>query len=479
MITLRPDQEQVYSEIRDRMRRFQSIVVQCPTGWGKTALAAVIAQGVYAKRNKVIFSVHRKQLIRQTVNTFNMIGLPHGIIAAGIQGNPFESVQIASIDTLRNRLSKYRADLLVVDEAHLAAAPTWKRCINHYRNQGARILLLTATPTRLDGKPLSALADNIVTGPRVRWLIDRGLLSDYRAFAPSMPAFDQLHTRYGDYITKEVEDLIDRPSITGDAIEAWKRHAPGKRTIAFAVSRNHGRHLLEAYNTAGIPAVYMDGETKDSERQQLISQFANGEAKVLINIQLCTEGFDLSAQIGRDVPIEAGAFLRPTQSLALAMQMVGRCLRRKKEPAILMDHVNLFRTHGLPDDDREWTLEGRTKKDKKGDDGDNPPSIVLCQECFAYFRPRTHCPECGAIRVIQGRQVTEREGELTEYEISDLREHNKRVSKAIKMRELRDSRAPLSAWEALGREYGHKRGWAWHQHRMQGKYGKKSHKTAT
>ena len=467
VIELRPDQETVLNAVRASLTRVQSVIVQCPTGWGKTALATVIANRVYQKKNRAIFSVHRKQLIKQTINTFGMVGLPYGLIAAGMKPNPYEYVQIASIDTLRNRLDKYQAKLLVVDEAHLAAAPTWKRCIDHYKERGAKILLLTATPTRLDGKALRDIADDIVCGPRVRWLIDNGMLSEYRAFAPSMPAFDTLHTRFGDYISKEVEDLIDRPAIIGDAIDAWKKHAPGKRTICFAVSRKHGQHMVDAYNSAGIPAVYMDGETKAAERERRISQFANGEAKVLVNIQLCTEGFDLSAQIGREVPIEAGAFLRPTKSLALAIQMVGRCLRRKPDPAILMDHVNLFRTHGLPDDDREWTLDGKFKRQGEKTANDTPPSVCLCQHCFAYFRPKMFCPECGVIREIKGREVTEKEGELAEYQIEELRAHHEKVGRAIDMRKLREDKAPIKAWEALAAKYGYKRGWAYHQHKMQ------------
>lgn len=464
MLTLRPDQEAVYADVRAAIATHQSVLIQCATGWGKTALATVIAKGASDKRKRAIFTVHRRDLVRQTASTFNQVGLQYGYVASGLRANPFAAVQIATIGTLVNRLERWPSDLLVVDEGHLAAAPTWRRVIDHYRAMGAKILILSATPTRLDGKSLAGIADTMVCGPSVRWLMDRGLLSEYRAYAPARPDMAGLHVRAGEYVTAELEERFDKPTVIGDAISAWHRFAAGKRTLAFAFSRVHGKNLCEAYNRAGIPAQYIDGETGDDQRRSRISAFADGAAKVLVGVNLFCEGFDLSAQVGREVPVEAGAFLRPTKSLALAMQMVGRCLRRKSQPAILMDHVGLFAEHGLPDDDRQWSLDGASGSKRPGE---ATIGLCVCQQCMGCFRPAMACPHCGHVREINGRQVDIREGMLAEVDVMAMRERDiadlerkRRTFEEWNCKTLQD-------WEALARSRGYSPGWAWH--RFQGR----------
>lgn len=466
MLTLRPDQAAVYEQVREAVRLHQSVLVQCPTGWGKTALATVIALGASEKKRRAIFSVHRKQLVRQTALTFDKVGLRYGYVAAGLSPNPFAAVQIATIGTLVNRLDRWPADLLVVDEGHLAAAPTWRKCIDHYKEQGAKILILSATPTRLDGKPLSAIADHMVRGPSVRWCIDAGILSDYRAFAPVRPDMAGLHVRGGEYVTQELEERFDRPTVIGDAIAAYRKFAAGRRTLAFAFSRQHGRNLCDAYNAAGIRAGYIDGETPDDERRRIIEIFADGAISILVGVNLFTEGFDLSSQVGREVPIEAGAFLRPTQSLALAKQMIGRCLRRKSSPAIIMDHVNLLTQHGLPDDDTEWTLDGAVSNKKAGE---RTIAVCVCHSCLGVHKPAYQCPYCHAIREVGGRQIKEVEGELAEIDIQALRQmaqedfdrrqkHSEHVQRKIEERACRS----LEDWRRLALKRGLKQGWAWY-----------------
>lgn len=460
MLTLRPDQEAVYADVRQAIAKHQSVLIQCATGWGKTALATVIAKGASDKRRRAIFTVHRRDLVRQTALTFDQVGLQYGYVASGLRANPFAAVQIATIGTLVNRLGRWPADLLVVDEGHLAAAPTWRKVIEHYRAMGAKILILSATPTRLDGKSLSGIADTMICGPSVRWLMDQGLLSEYKAYAPARPDMAGLHVRAGEYVTAELEERFDKPTVIGDAISAYKRFANGRRTLAFAFSRQHGRNLCASYNAAGIHAAYIDGETSDDDRKQRIALFADGKVQILVGVNLFCEGFDLSAQVGREVPVEAGAFLRPTKSLALAMQMVGRCLRRKSQPAILMDHVGLFAEHGLPDDDRQWSLDGTSGSKRPGE---ATIGLCVCQQCMGCFRPAMACPHCGHVREINDRQVDIREGMLAEVDVIALRdmaaadfEKRQRVSEEWKCKTLQD-------WEALARSRGYSPGWAWHR----------------
>lgn len=463
-LTLRPDQEAVYADVREAISCHQSVLVQCATGWGKTALATVIAKGASDKRKRAIFGVFNRDLVKQTANTFADVGLQFGHVVSGLPANPFAAVQIATAQTLINRLNRWPADLFVADEGRLWASRTGRKIIDHYKKQGAKILILDATPNRLDGKPMSDIAETMVSGPSVRWCIDNGILSDYRPYAPVRPDMRGLHVRAGEYVTAELEERFDRPTVIGDAIGAWRKYAYGKRTLAFAFSRQHGRNLCEAYNAAGIPAVYIDGETPDDDRRIRIGAFADRQAQILVGVNLFCNGFDLSAQIGREVPIEAGAFLRPSKSESLVRQMWGRVFRRKPEPAILMDHVGLFAEHGLPDDEREWSLEGSTGSKRPGE---ATIATCVCASCMGVFRPAMACPYCGQVREINGRQVDIREGMLAEVDVLAMRERDiadlerrQRTSEEWKCKSLSD-------WEALAVKRGHNRGWAWH--RFQGR----------
>lgn len=413
----RDDQLIVETELRSNIARNQAVLVQCPTGWGKTFLATTVASGAYHKGKRVIFAVHRKQLITQTARTFDSFELPYSFIASGLPCDIDAQLKIASINTLINRLDEHNTDTLVIDEAHLAASPTWSEVIKHYRKSGAKIILLSATPCRLDGRPLSDVADIMVKGPTTSWCIEAGILSKYRVFAPMLPNLHKAGLEGGEYSTSTLDEIYSKPKIIGDAIDSWKEFAPGKRTIVFCHSRERAAELKEAAISAGIGAVYIDGNTRD--RATPIAEFANGEAQWLINIGICTEGFDLSAQIGRDVPIEAGIFMRPTNSLALSRQMIGRVLRRKPDPAIIIDMAGLIYQHGLPDYEPEWSLEGNYKS--KGFKQSIQPTCI-CQNCFSVFIPRFACPYCGEVREIKGRKILEKEGLLTEVDILALRE---------------------------------------------------------
>jgi len=412
MITLRPDQTEAVEAVRSALGQHNSVLLRGPTGFGKTVVAAYMAQQATIKRRRVIFAVHRRELAEQTARTFDEFGIKYGFIAAGRPSNPFAVAQIASADTLRNRPGLLKnCALFVPDEAHLWASKTRSDLIAAAVEAGSKVVGLSATPERLDGRPLD-MFDALVEGPTEAWLIEHGHLSDYRAFAPVAPDLSGLHARMGDYVTAELEERFDKPSITGDAVSIWRKHANGLRTIVFAISRQHGKHVTEAYNAAGIGAVYIDGETPHHERRDRIAAFADGRAVILVNISLAVEGFDLSAQVGRDVPIEAVQLLNPTKSVARARQMIGRALRPKSAPAIILDHVNILREHGLPDDERVWTLAGRSTRKQ---DGGADFATVTCGRCWGAFRPVLRvCPYCETERAATPREVEVIEGELEE-----------------------------------------------------------------
>lgn len=475
MITPFEHQFDFINSIRDAFRDHQSVMGCAATGFGKTVVSAYIAQSASQRGKRVIFTVHRDNLISQTSNTFKEFGIPHGFIAAGMPYHRNILVQVASIDTLKRRLDKIEApDLLVIDEAHLAMAAGWKLVADHYRKQGTKVLGNSGSPQRLDGKPLSDLFDTMVQGPSPRWLMDHGYLSDYKYFAPGTPSMKGVGKQMGDYNKKQAGEVMDKPKLIGDVVTHYKKIAAGKRTVCFCINVAHSQHTVEAFNLSGVPAAHIDSETPTSERKRILNDFADGKIMVLSNVELVTTGFDLSAQVGRDVPVEAVILCRPTMSLALYLQMVGRALRRKPYPAIILDHAGNSLRHGFPDDEREWSLDGCTSNKAANDNG--PPPPVTCDGCFQQMRRPTppNCPHCGKRMIAEAKAVEVAEGELKEVtreEKEAMRQQRKREENEAK---TLDQLVAL----AQRRGYPNPQGWAYAKYANSGWRKKLSGKAA-
>lgn len=417
-------QKQIRVDVRMAARRFQSILVYGPTGVGKTNLSAALIKSIFDAGKRVIFAVHRADLLHQTALTFKRFGIPFSYIAAGQHYNPYHRVFIASIPTLQNRLGKYPADWVFIDEAHLSASAGWSKTIAHYKSKGAKLIGLTGSPERLDGKPLGDVWDTLVLGPSTRWLIENGFLSRYRAFAPAGIDLTGVHVRGGDYVQSEIDDLMAGKAVLAGAVKHWRKYAAGKRTIAFAPSVKRAEALAAEFREHGVMAVSIDGTTPSEDRKAAFNAFADGYISVITSVNLFCEGFDLAAQVDRDVTVEAVLLYRPTQSLALHLQQIGRALRKKPEPAIILDLVGNLARLGLPDEEREWSLAGRDKK--------SAPSVMICEQCFASHDPAPVCPECGFVYPKKekdgpglGRVLDEVDGELEEIDIEAMRRERK------------------------------------------------------
>lgn len=448
MITLRPYQSDLLQATRDAMRRHRSVLMHLPTGGGKTALAATMLGNARAKGLRGWFIAHRDFLLTQTAATFDKVGIPFGFIAAGRPRHDLEAIQICAVATLGRRLARLTPPHLIIwDEAHHCAARTYDTIYNWAPN--ARHVGLTATPCRLDGKGLRKYFGEIVPGPTTGELIEQGWLAPYKAFAPSSPDLRGVHTRAGDYARDELATLMNSSEIVGDMVGHYQRLANGMRAVYYAVSIKHSEHIAAMFNAAGIPARHLDAESPTDERIAAAKAFAAGDLRVLTNVDLFGEGYDLSAQAGADVSVEAVGLARPTQSLALHLQQMGRSLRLApgKEHAIILDHAGNLERHGFPDDDREWTLEGAPKKPAgKG------VAARMCKSCFAMLRlSQKVCPHCGAVAEAQAREVDEIDGELEEVK--------------PRPRVIDLDRARAGSYEALlriERERGYKPGWARH-----------------
>lgn len=425
-LVLRQDQEDVRAKLRVALRSSQSVLTFAPTGFGKTVLAAKLIELIFAAKKRVIFCVHRVDLITQTAKTFERCGTPFSYIAAGYHYNPYHRIYIASIATLKNRLGKIPADYVMVDEAHLSIASGWAKVAKHYKDAGAKLIGLTGSPERLDGKPLGDVWDVMVMGPSVRWLIEQGHLSRYRAFAPAGIDLTGVHSRGGDYVASEIDDLMSGKAVLAGAVRHWKKYAAGKRTIAFAPSIVRSEQLAAEFRANGVMAVALDGNTPQADRRSAFLGFADRQIDLIVNCQLFCEGFDLAAQVDQDVTVEAVLDYSPTQSLPRHLQKWGRALRRKTEAAILLDLVGAFGRLGLPDDDREWSLDGSDKAKRTVE-------IMTCPKCFATHGPARACPECGYAYPVktrdgagEGRLLDEVEGELDEVDVEAIRRERKR-----------------------------------------------------
>lgn len=448
-VALRPYQERDIGRLREALRAgHRSVCYVLPTGGGKTLTMAWMARSAAAKRRHTWFLVHRQELMRQASRTFDMIGVEHGLIYKH-HTMTRERVQIASVQTLARRLARTptKPDLIVVDEAHHCSATTYRRILAAYPD--AVVIGLTATPARTDGQGLDDIFSELVVGPSMAALIEEGFLSRYRIYAPPIGiSTEGVRTRAGDFAKDQLAEAVDKPTITGDAVKHYLRLAAGRRAIAFCASIEHSKHVAASFRAAGVAAEHFDGETEDRRRERIVERFASGEIEVLCNVDLVGEGFDVPA-------CEVAILLRPTQSVILFLQQVGRALRPApgKDRALILDHAGNALRHGLPDEEREWTLAGRKRRGRKQDVP--PPPVKQCPDCFACHAPAPACPACGHVYESTGRAIEQQEGELEAVDPEALK-RARRVAQA--------KASTLEDLVELGRARGYKNPAAWARH---------------
>lgn len=414
VVQLRDYQSDMIAGLRVALMQKRRVLLQAPTGSGKTVLAAYIAAETSRRGQATYFNCHRAELLRGTSNTFTKYGIPHGFIAADMPaGNAM--VNVCSIDTLKNRLAVVpEPKVCLWDEAHHLGAAGWTAIMEAWPN--ALHIGLSATPWRLDGSGLDDQFDILVPGPSTAWLIEQGHLSQYEMFAPTAPNMKGARKSRGkggpEFTAKDASERMEIPKRTGDIIKHWRLHADGMRTIGFAVNVADSLMIVERFNAAGIPAAHLDGTTPKGERKRIIDAFIDGTIKVLFNVALFDEGFDLAAIAGRDVTVDCLIDAAPTMSLSRVLQRWGRVLRPKPYAAIILDHAGNSARHGFPDDERLWTLAGRDKSAAANDNG--PPPPITCTGCFRQIkRPLPECcPSCGKQLLAEMKEIEATEGEL-------------------------------------------------------------------
>lgn len=436
---LRPHQDKGAALIRIGFRDYTRVLFVGPTAFGKTNLFSYIAMMAAMKGNRIVIIAHRQELIHQISETLTKWGVDHGIINPQFTPAYFKPVQVASVQTLMSRFEKiperFRGfNLVIQDECHhLVATNTFGKV---YEKLGSpRLLGVTATPERADGKGLGEAAGGVfqtmVEVIGVRELIDEGYLSDYRVYAPpSMIDLSGVKTKMGDYDKQAIAEQVDKPQVVGDAVAHYARICPGVPAIAFGVSIDHCEHIATAFRAAGFNFQVIDGTMSAEERKRLIKGLGN-EIQGLVSADLISEGTDIPG-------VTAAIFLRPTKSLGLYIQQAGRALRTvfadgydlstregrlaaiangPKPMAYIIDHVGNTLRHGFVDMEREWSLEGRVKKKGKKKNDDEPKiDLIQCPKCFRVMEPVPVCGGCGHVFPPKqgGRNLEQVDGELQE-----------------------------------------------------------------
>jgi superfamily II DNA or RNA helicase len=447
---LREYQNIIIQKAREQIRLgCKNFLIHSPVGSGKTALTSYILSKSALNGKQCWFVVHRRELIKQSSDTLTKFGVVPSIVGSGFDYHE-SKVQIIGVQSLKTRVHKLKKpDIIVWDECHHNGAKTWERIFND--NKQAIHIGLSASPERLDGKGLRKYFSEIISGPSVEWLIKNGFLADFKYLAPHKPDLSKVHKRGGDYVSEELETIMN--SITGDIVDHYKKYANGKRAIMFCVNRKHSASMAKAFLDAGIPAAHVDGTFSNAERDAAIFRFKSGQVPILSNVDLFGEGFDVPA-------VEAVILCRPTASLALHTQQVGRALRPHpdKSHAVILDHAGNVFKHGLPTTPHSWNLDGKEERIKR--DTQCEEKVTLCKVCFAAMEPGyDSCPYCGSVIEKQDRTPKISKGELQEIKKIEI----------IKAQSERKSARTFEDLVALGRKRGYKNPTAWAGYVMAGR----------
>lgn len=350
----------------------QKIMLQLPTGAGKTICFVELVKSYWYRNERCLIIAHRQELIDQiiekirqqigpNVKTGRPPSLGDGIgLIKGSEKKINEKILVASIQTLTRfnpeQILRLNVKLIVIDEAHHAASNSYKKVIDTLA--GAVLIGVTATPCRTDKQGFRDIFDILIQGPSVKTLIGQNFLCNYSLFAYHQQKIDvsQAEIICGDYDLKYLASATN--IVFADIVPTWLKHANGKQTVLFAVNIEQSKRYKNAFNdnsifrSKGYKAVHLDWETDKEQRKTIINKFKKGEIKVLCNVSIISEGFDLA-------DMECVQIIRPTISLGLWMQMVGRVLRyRDNKHAIILDHTDNYARLGLPDIDRKWMLHG-------------------------------------------------------------------------------------------------------------------------
>lgn len=470
---LRAYQSDVQNDAREKFRVVSAVLLVLATGAGKTVIFSDTARKSANLGKRVLILAHRDMLLRQASQKLRAYGVDHGMIMAAYTPTLYKKVQVASVQTLIRRLDKIKTpfDLLIIDEAHLSSAKSYLKIVAKLLelNPAMKILGVTATASRLDGKGLGrhsgGLFDDMVVGISSKELIDQKFLVKPIVFtSPNSIDLSGVKMIGADYDSEALADVMDKPVITGDAISHWRRICPDVPAVVWCANVAHAEHVAAEFNAAGIPAQALSGEDDSTGRDRALRAMEKGTLKIITFAMLLVEGVDCPA-------IGAVILLRPTLSLVSYLQVIGRGLRPiyadgfdletlegrssaidagpKGNRCFVLDHAGLAMRHGLPHWEREWSLDGRQKK--RGSKKEEEISIALkqCPKCFLVHSPEPSCPHCGYLYPDKNRAIEQVDGELHEV-TAEMEQEMEQAALDRKRREQGNARSVEEMVEKLG-----------------------------
>ncbi len=428
------------------MQGIKRVLVTLPCGAGKTVLFASMAASAQVRGRVVWFLVHRRELLEQTIDTFKRFNIP------------LETIQIGMVGTYANNLDKHPTpDFIIFDEAHFSAANTWGKIIRAFPD--AYIIGLTATPCRLDGKPLNAIYQSMTVGITARELIGTGYLAPYRYFAPTVTDLTALKRKGNDYDANQAAELLSQRAVFGDVIKHYRKYADGLQAICYCTTVKHSEDMAAEFQAAGINAVHFDGNTPKTERSEIVRRYKDKKIQILCNCDLISCGFDAP-------DCHCCILLRPTMSTALYIQQSMRALRYQDgKTAIILDHVNNYERHGLPDDDRNWSLSDTIKpRNAYGDDG--RLLVRQCPMCYFTYQSAPICPNCGYATVPTAREIEN----VREIRLAEIKQgYKERVATAVIGKKISECRN-LSEIMAWCKQNGKKAGYGYYYAKSRGMF---------
>lgn len=395
---LREHQIEAKGKIFDAWDKYDSVMLQMPTGTGKTYLFTSIVNDLIAAYKDahhdihILVVAHRMEMLDQISATLSRFGIAHGFIQGTREQHLWKRVQVASIMSLLTEKNYYNTlrqkfDYIIVDEAHHSLADTYIKLFELFPE--AKKLGVTATPWRLNHESFLSLYQTLIVSPQISWFINNNLLADfdYVSIKPNSD-IQRLVNRSevadtGDFANADLDNTFNNQRIRSKVYESYKRFADGRKGIIYAINKRHALKIAKLYCSHGINAVAIDCDTPKEERQDLIARFKAGEITVLVNVEIFTEGFDCP-----DVSFIQLA--RPTKSLALYLQQVGRGLRivDGKEKTIIIDNVGLYNYFGLPDANRKWLYHFNGHDDVEHTSSSRKDSFTFSDEDYEFDESR-------------------------------------------------------------------------------------------
>lgn len=441
MFKLYDYQQNLVDQARNELAKgHKSVLLTSPAGSGKSVVIAEIARLTTAKGGRVMFTVHRQELVSQIIQTFKANGVN------------LDLCTIMTVGKIKNRMDHLpKPNLIITDETHHSKAKTYQQIYEFYADVPR--LGFTASPWRMNGAGFEDVYETMVEGPTVEWLIANNKLAPYTYYSVKLVNDQKLKkSSTGDYTNKSIDDAIGK-TIFGDVVKTYQDKVNGQKTIIYAHDIEYSKMTAQAFRDAGIEAVHCDSKTPKGERNRIMYNFKAGKIKVLCNVDLISEGFDVP-------DCSCVIMLRPTQSLVLFIQQSMRCMRYQPDKqATIIDHVANYKRFGMPDTPREWSLTGWKKNKKKKSDSSGPP-IKTCNHCFAVVPAQCRqCPICGCVIEVDADGMQEDKTAKIE-KIGEFKMTAKYYDNKYGRMEAKDANSVEDLYK-IAKKRGYKPGWAY------------------